>query len=205
MASTTWCARSTYAFDYGRRFSFSCHVLCHIDRSRFFVRLEHRSYKHWRQGCQGHVPYDGKQQLTVVATAVQKKGHDKFVERFLLKGLESFWVGGEMRSPLVALLLSTEVRIFFSSSSDAVFAPGSARHVTDFVRASLCMRRSSGHVHRSCSPRFLADLFHQRTHPLIDFSRSARESLFQRRQPVLVCHRDRGASFLDCLLLVHHD
>ena len=26
----------------------------------------------------------------MVATAVQKKGHDKFVERFLLKGLESF-------------------------------------------------------------------------------------------------------------------
>ena len=30
------------------------------------------------------------------ATAVQKKGHDKFVERFLLKGLESFGVTGEM-------------------------------------------------------------------------------------------------------------
>ena len=29
-------------------------------------------------------------------TAVQKKGHDKFVERFLLKGLESFGVTGEM-------------------------------------------------------------------------------------------------------------
>ena len=32
----------------------------------------------------------------LVATAVQKKGHDKFVERFLLKGLESFGVTGEM-------------------------------------------------------------------------------------------------------------
>ena len=32
----------------------------------------------------------------MVATAVQKKGHDKFVERFLLKGLESFGVTGEM-------------------------------------------------------------------------------------------------------------
>ena len=32
----------------------------------------------------------------VVATAVQKKGHDKFVERLLLKGLESFGVTGEM-------------------------------------------------------------------------------------------------------------
>ena len=31
-----------------------------------------------------------------VATAVQNKGHDKFVERFLLKGLESFGVTGEM-------------------------------------------------------------------------------------------------------------
>ena len=30
------------------------------------------------------------------ASAVQKKGHDKFVERFLLKGLESFGVTGEM-------------------------------------------------------------------------------------------------------------
>ena len=32
----------------------------------------------------------------MVATAVQKKGHDKFVERFLLKGRESFGVTGEM-------------------------------------------------------------------------------------------------------------
>ena len=32
----------------------------------------------------------------MVATAVQKKGHDKFVERFLLKGLESFGVTSEM-------------------------------------------------------------------------------------------------------------
>ena len=32
----------------------------------------------------------------MVATAVQKKRHDKFVERFLLKGLESFGVTGEM-------------------------------------------------------------------------------------------------------------
>ena len=32
----------------------------------------------------------------MVATAVQKKGHDKFVERFLLKGLESFVMTGEM-------------------------------------------------------------------------------------------------------------
>ena len=32
----------------------------------------------------------------MVATAVQKKGHDKFVERFLLKGLESFGVTGEI-------------------------------------------------------------------------------------------------------------
>ena len=32
----------------------------------------------------------------MVATAVQKKGHDKFVERFLLQGLESFGVTGEM-------------------------------------------------------------------------------------------------------------
>ena len=32
----------------------------------------------------------------MVATTVQKKGHDKFVERFLLKGLESFGVTGEM-------------------------------------------------------------------------------------------------------------
>ena len=32
----------------------------------------------------------------MVATAVQKKGHDKFVERFLLKGLESFGVSGGM-------------------------------------------------------------------------------------------------------------
>ena len=32
----------------------------------------------------------------MVATAVQKKGHDKFVERFLLKGLASLGVTGEM-------------------------------------------------------------------------------------------------------------
>ena len=32
----------------------------------------------------------------MVATAVQKKKHDKFVERFLVKGLESFGVTGEM-------------------------------------------------------------------------------------------------------------
>ena len=32
----------------------------------------------------------------MVAGAVQKKGHDKFVERFLLKSLESFGVTGEM-------------------------------------------------------------------------------------------------------------
>ena len=32
----------------------------------------------------------------MVATAVQKKGHDKFVERFLLKSLEPFGVTGEM-------------------------------------------------------------------------------------------------------------
>ena len=32
----------------------------------------------------------------MVATAVQKKGHDKFVERFLLEGLESFGVSGEI-------------------------------------------------------------------------------------------------------------
>ena len=32
----------------------------------------------------------------MVATAVQKKGHDRFVERFLLKGLESIGVTGEM-------------------------------------------------------------------------------------------------------------
>ena len=32
----------------------------------------------------------------MVATAVQKKGRDKFVERFLSKGLESFGVTGEM-------------------------------------------------------------------------------------------------------------
>ena len=32
----------------------------------------------------------------MVATAVQKKGHDKFDERFLLKGLESFGVTGEL-------------------------------------------------------------------------------------------------------------
>ena len=32
----------------------------------------------------------------MVATAVQKKEHDKFVERFLLKSLESFGVTGEM-------------------------------------------------------------------------------------------------------------
>ena len=32
---------------------------------------------------------------SMVAMAVQKKGHDKFVERFLLKGLESF--GGDWR------------------------------------------------------------------------------------------------------------
>ena len=32
----------------------------------------------------------------MVATAVQKKGHDKFVERFLLEGLESSGVTGEM-------------------------------------------------------------------------------------------------------------
>ena len=33
---------------------------------------------------------------SMVATAVQKKGHDKFVERFLLKSLESFGMTGEM-------------------------------------------------------------------------------------------------------------
>ena len=33
---------------------------------------------------------------SMVATAVQKKGHDKFVERFLLNGLESFGMTGEM-------------------------------------------------------------------------------------------------------------
>ena len=32
----------------------------------------------------------------MVATAVQKKGHDKFVERFLLEGLEPFGVTGEV-------------------------------------------------------------------------------------------------------------
>ena len=32
----------------------------------------------------------------MVATAVQRKGHDKFVERFLLKGLESFGATGEV-------------------------------------------------------------------------------------------------------------
>ena len=32
----------------------------------------------------------------MVATAVQKEGHDKFVERFLLKSPESFGVTGEM-------------------------------------------------------------------------------------------------------------
>ena len=32
----------------------------------------------------------------MVVTAVQKKGHDKFVGRFLSKGLESFGVTGEM-------------------------------------------------------------------------------------------------------------
>ena len=32
----------------------------------------------------------------MVATAVQKNGHDKFVERVLLKGLESFVMTGEM-------------------------------------------------------------------------------------------------------------
>ena len=32
----------------------------------------------------------------MVATAAQKKRHDKFVERFLLKGLESVGVTGEM-------------------------------------------------------------------------------------------------------------
>ena len=33
---------------------------------------------------------------SMVATAVQKKGHDKFVERFLLESLESFGMTGEM-------------------------------------------------------------------------------------------------------------
>ena len=33
---------------------------------------------------------------SMVATAVQKKGHDKFVERFLLKGLKFFGVTREM-------------------------------------------------------------------------------------------------------------
>ena len=33
---------------------------------------------------------------SMIATAVQKKGHDKFVERFLLQSLESFGVTGEM-------------------------------------------------------------------------------------------------------------
>ena len=33
---------------------------------------------------------------SMVETAIQKKGHDKFVERFLLKGLESFGVTREM-------------------------------------------------------------------------------------------------------------
>ena len=33
---------------------------------------------------------------SMVATAVKKKGHDKFVERFLLKSLESFGMNGEM-------------------------------------------------------------------------------------------------------------
>ena len=33
---------------------------------------------------------------SMVATAVQKKGHDKFVERLLLKSLESFGVTGGM-------------------------------------------------------------------------------------------------------------
>ena len=32
----------------------------------------------------------------MVATAVQKKGHDKFVERFLPKGLQSFGVTGQI-------------------------------------------------------------------------------------------------------------
>ena len=96
---------------------------------------------------------------------------------------------------IVALLLSTEVRTFFSSSSDAIFSPGSVRHVMDFVSSSFCGGRSSGHVHWSCSPPLLADLFNWRTHLLIDFSRSARESQSQRRQPVLVRQHDRGAVF----------
>ena len=33
---------------------------------------------------------------SMVATAVQKKGHDKFVERFLLNTLESFGMIGEL-------------------------------------------------------------------------------------------------------------
>ena len=33
---------------------------------------------------------------SMVAMAVQKKGHDKFVERFLLQGLESIGVTGEV-------------------------------------------------------------------------------------------------------------
>ena len=33
---------------------------------------------------------------SMVATAVQKKGHEKFVERYLLKSLELFGVIGEM-------------------------------------------------------------------------------------------------------------
>ena len=51
---------------------------------------------HWRQGCEGHVPRDGRQQLRVNGCAVEKKRRDKFVEPFLLNCLESFGVTGEM-------------------------------------------------------------------------------------------------------------
>ena len=63
----------------------------------------------------------------MVATAVQKKGHDMFVERFLLKSLESVEVTGEM-------VLQTDKE---TGPTDV------AKHVAAEIKATTIIRQTS--------------------------------------------------------------
>ena len=74
-------------------------VLTSVERSTVAVvsRLCKKNTQHWRQGCQDHVSHNvDNRSGSMVATAVQRKGHDNFVERFLLNSLESFGMTSEM-------------------------------------------------------------------------------------------------------------
>ena len=95
----------------------------------------------------------------MVATAVQKKGHDKFVQRFLLKGVEPFGVTGETVLHVAAerkattIIRETPIKAHTRLSATDNITSWMIRHAAFLQNTFLCRKGRQNTIHETTSQR----------------------------------------------------